>query len=164
MIQFKGTLSENSKLFLIRSSEKVSFVMAAVTGIILIGPAVTAWCIWPEIWFAVLPFVVAVFMFCVCLAIPKLNPQDRNVEAQLPIKVTIQGDRLERVGEGERSYSSRKLVDVKKVQDHGTFYYLTFYFPYKDGYFICQKDLLTEGTLTDFEKLFEDKIERVKSG
>ena len=160
MIQFKGTLSENSKLFLIRSSEKVSFVMATVTGIILIGPAVTAWCIWPEIWFAVLPFVVPTLIFCVCLAIPKLNPQDKNVDAQIPNTITIKRERLERVGEGERSYSSRKLIDVKKVQDYGEFYYLTFYFPYKDGYFVCQKDLLTEGTLEDFEALFQDKIER----
>ena len=161
MIQFKGTPSGEVRHFVIKCMEKISAISAIVIGLVLLGFLICFWCIWPELWFVLLPCIVTVVLYCSCLAIPKINPQHLNVDPQIPNSVTIKGDHLERVGEGANSYSSRKMIDVKKVRDYGNFYYLTFYFPYKDGYFVCQKDLLVEGTLEEFEKLFEDKLERM---
>jgi len=47
---------------------------------------------------------------------------------------------------------------VKKVYDYGEFYFISFYFGKISCYFICQKSLLTQGTIEDFEKLFDGKI------
>ena len=52
------------------------------------------------------------------------------------------------------------LDTVLKVLDYGEWYYLIFNYPDRDPYFVCQKNLLAQGTLTEFEALFEGKIER----
>ena len=54
----------------------------------------------------------------------------------------------------------RDISDVKVVVDWGEWYDIIFYFPYKSVGFICQKDLIVEGTIEEFEKLFEGKIIR----
>ncbi len=53
-----------------------------------------------------------------------------------------------------------KISDVKKVVDHGEFYELIFPLGKVGKKYICQKNLLTKGTLEEFESLFEGKIER----
>ena len=161
MIQFRGTPSEEVRKFFLRSHERFFRIIALFAVIFLICPMIALGIIWHETLIFVIPFAFSGILACILTSIPKINPQDKNVDAQIPNSVTIKGDHLERVGEGANSYSSRKMIDVKKVRDYGNFYYLTFYFPYKDGYFVCQKDLLVEGTLEEFEKLFEDKLERM---
>lgn len=52
------------------------------------------------------------------------------------------------------------IADAKIVYDFGEFYAIKFYFGNKNNKFICQKDLITKGTLEEFEVLFEGKIER----
>ena len=53
---------------------------------------------------------------------------------------------------------SRNLEDVKRVEDHGEWYYLVFPVGKTSTSFVCQKDLLVKGTIEEFEKLFENKI------
>ena len=48
--------------------------------------------------------------------------------------------------------------NIKKIKDYGDSYSITFQFPYKYPFCICQKDLLRQGTLTEFEKMFQNKI------
>ena len=55
----------------------------------------------------------------------------------------------------------RATEDVKKVLDYGEFYEFRFYFPWCFGV-ICQKDLLVEGTIEEFEQFFDGKIVRKK--
>ncbi len=58
----------------------------------------------------------------------------------------------------DKTVIGRELQDVKKVRDFGEFYELVFPWTKLNGTFICQKDLLTKGSLGEFEKLFEGKI------
>lgn len=51
-----------------------------------------------------------------------------------------------------------KLKKIKKVVAYGDSYYLTFRFPYRQVGLFCQKDLLTDGTIEEFESLFAGKI------
>ena len=60
-----------------------------------------------------------------------------------------------------KNYFERKPEDVKKVLDYGEFYEFRFYFPWCFGV-ICQKDLLVEGTIEEFEQFFDGKIVRKK--
>ena len=61
------------------------------------------------------------------------------------------------------SYISKPITKVKKVLDMGEWYYIIFKFGDISNSWICQKDLITKGTIEDFEKIFEGKIKRDKS-
>ncbi len=52
----------------------------------------------------------------------------------------------------------RKISDVKRVRDYGEFYELVFPLSKMSEKFICQKNLLTKGTLEEFKRLFRGKI------
>lgn len=56
----------------------------------------------------------------------------------------------------------RDVQDVHKIIDFGEGYYIKFRFPRKFYYCFCQKDLLVEGTISQFEELFQGKIKKVK--
>lgn len=48
-----------------------------------------------------------------------------------------------------------EIENVESVVDYGSYYVIK-----NPRYIFCQKDLLTQGTLEDFEKLFADKLVR----
>ncbi|MBO5417421.1 MAG: hypothetical protein J6A50_02310 [Clostridia bacterium] len=54
----------------------------------------------------------------------------------------------------------RNISDIKTVWDWGEFYEINFPFGKISEKFICQKDLLTIGSIEEFEDLFADKIVR----
>lgn len=55
---------------------------------------------------------------------------------------------------------SRQIEEIQEVHDYGDFYFLILPSINKSSGFLCQKSLLSKGTLEDFEKLFEGKIVR----
>ena len=60
----------------------------------------------------------------------------------------------------EQYKESKPISDVSKVIDCGSYYDIRFPFGKLSDKFICQKDLLTKGSLEKFEELFEGKIRR----
>lgn len=50
---------------------------------------------------------------------------------------------------------SKFIYDIKKVTDHGEFYEVVFPFGKVSDKFICQKSLINEGSIEDFESLFD---------
>ena len=54
----------------------------------------------------------------------------------------------------------KSVSRVKRVIDCGEWYYIIFKFGDIGNSWVCQKDLLIQGTIEDFEKLFEGKIIR----
>ena len=77
-----------------------------------------------------------------------------------PHLIIIDMKEKEIFGEYRKGAGSRSIDDVKKVIDMGEFYDIIFYFPNQWANCICQKDLLVEGTIEEFEKLFEGLIVR----
>lgn len=57
---------------------------------------------------------------------------------------------------------SKPIAKVKKVIDAGDWYYLIFKFGDISNSWVCQKDLIKQGTIEEFEKIFEGKIKRKK--
>lgn len=56
------------------------------------------------------------------------------------------------------TFSIHKTIDdIKRIIDFGEWYYIIFKFP-KSGNLICQKSLLVEGSIDDFNNMFSDKI------
>jgi len=73
-----------------------------------------------------------------------------------PVKIVIDEEAL-------RSYTPKNeyevsIIYVEKVVDAGDYWYFVFEGGKMPVGYICQKNLLTEGTLEDFEKIFEGKI------
>ena len=64
---------------------------------------------------------------------------------------------IELDGVGDNIYRIRSVMDVKKIIETEDCYYFKFYFPY-DLNFICQKDLLVEGTSEEFKVIFDGKF------
>lgn len=60
----------------------------------------------------------------------------------------------------EKSDFAVKTQDVEKVLDLGNFYYLEVGETVLNRQFVCEKQLLSKGTLEEFEKLFQDKLIR----
>lgn len=60
---------------------------------------------------------------------------------------------------------SAQICAIKKVKDFGDYYAMTLpgICVIISGYFICEKDLLTNGTIEQFEELFDGKIMRMQS-
>ena len=58
---------------------------------------------------------------------------------------------------------SAQICAIKKVKDFGDYYAMTLpgICVIISGYFICEKDLLTNGTIERFEELFDGKIVRM---
>ena len=64
------------------------------------------------------------------------------------------------IRESKVDHSEYKTDDIKKIIDYGDFYRLVFKFPKISYVFICQKNLMTKGTIADFEKRFDGIIEK----
>ena len=64
------------------------------------------------------------------------------------------------ISEGRKFEDAHSIESASRVIDYGNFYYIKFPFGQMSDYFVCQKSLLAQGTLEEFEALFEGKIER----
>ena len=81
--------------------------------------------------------------------------------ASYPQLIYIENDKIVCVSE---SYTEERFIhDVLAVVDYGMFYQLKFLRAKHSDKFICQKDLLSRGSLEEFEQLFDGKIERCTS-
>jgi len=85
--------------------------------------------------------------------IPKTKKEKLNI---CPKRITID-DTYILIATGKKEYRL-KVKDVKEVLDCKTYYEVIF--PLKKQCYccVCQKDLLTKGSLHEFESLFEGKI------
>lgn len=90
----------------------------------------------------------------------------------LPIhRIKFGWDTIVKIGNNEieeilihSNYSSHvyKTSKVKKIYDNGSYYYICFNRWDISKGIVCQRNLIIEGTIEEFEKLFEGKIVRKK--
>ena len=102
-------------------------------------------------------------MFGLCLGALAISPfiaflpQDKKYkQSMIPRRIVIDDDTIS--AHSNRQCETRTIGDVKTVYDYGEFYMMIFPFGKVSSSFICQKDLLTQCALEDFEKLFDGKI------
>ena len=93
----------------------------------------------------------------VFLILTKKNGSSAQI---FPKQITVDDNKIE-LSSVTGDCFSRNLQDVTKITETETCYILDFRLP-NDVYYICQKDLITEGTTGEFEKLFEGKIVKEK--
>lgn len=152
MIEFRGSVSEKCKKYIWKRETKIASMASIITSLI----------------FSVIVIIVALkvnliillfLLLTVSLAILGSIPQKR-IDERLPQSISIENDEILLIS---KSYiKSCSISDIKKITDMGKWYVIDFYFPNKNLFFVCQKDLLIEGSIDEFEKLFEDKIIKIK--
>lgn len=147
MIKFQGEISQECKTWFIKRECRDSFKGNLIVALIISIITIIIGLLWDLIFlsFFALPAAIIILSF-----FPGFY---KNLVKKIP--ETIEIDNIAITGN-----ISRSIETVKSVIDVGDWYVFNFYFPYKNRYFVCQKDLLVEGTIEEFEQLFEGKIER----
>ncbi len=157
MIEFKGHLTGGAeKHYFKKSRELVQYITigSLVIGLLNYGSLARLAQIWP-------PIKVTMHIFYgICLLSPlwlRINIKNKHRLANTPRRIAIDDGYIICIADAFEE--GREVSDVKKVRDFGTFYELVFSFNRASYKFICQKDLLVQGSLEEFEKLFEGKLE-----
>ena len=78
----------------------------------------------------------------------------------IPVEVEISVDEDSIYVENEKGNTAKDLSSVKEVKDYGDWYFISFGRKLLIIGYVCQKDLLVEGTLEDFERIFEGQIKK----
>lgn len=151
MIEFRGELSEEGKKFLLRKNTSIQAIVCI--SISLLGSAGTV-----AVALTYDTIVLLFLVFFAIFAILSCFPYKKAVYKNMPKLISIEDTTL--FLENDTHNELRDIDNVKNVIDMGKWYYITFYFPHKSIMFLCQKDLLVQGSIEEFEKLFEGKITR----
>ena len=52
---------------------------------------------------------------------------------------------------------TKKISTIKSIEDQGEWYYINFKIDFTEN-IVCQKNLIEQGTIEEFEEIFKDKI------
>ncbi len=160
-IEFNGEIDKSNYHQIIKSQNVASRIALFLPWVFETGFLLIFWIGSKIYWFGIFWGLLTAFTV-VMLIFPNsvISNKYYDIIAHLPTRVTIDDEALRRYGNGEENYAGREVIDVKKVIDRGNFYEIIFYFPHKDCFFICQKNLIVEGTIEEFEELFADRLVR----
>lgn len=110
-----------------------------------------------ELW--VIISTIVPFYFIVCILIPLLAIK-ANKNKIVPQRISMNGDMILCITD-VHGVDNRRIEQIKEVRDYDEYYNIIFkgldVFPH----FICQKNLLTKGSIDEFEALFEGKIKKM---
>lgn len=154
MLEFKGHLTGKSLSFFQRRQRILGqklllfsfigcFPIIYICGVLLRNPKST-----------MLLFYLVVLPLCFLFTfIPKSKKETLQMT---PHRIYLENDTITCIA--EKYVETKFWEDVKVVNDYGEFYELIFPFGNASDKFICQKSLLSNGKIEDFEKLFGEKI------
>ena len=154
MIEFSGELNGAAKKFLLDEQIKLQVKVSLATMIVVAIPAVIAAVLWNPAALVIL-LVPLIMLIGSCL---KPDKKDQRLFVPKRIFLDLEEETIVHICETQERF--HMINSVKQVIDYGEFYYFVFEYADRDPYFVCQKSLLTQGTLEEFEALFEGKIER----
>lgn len=159
MFVFRFDFKGPAKDYLIREEVKAARIARLIVFFSSIILALGIGIIWYYSYIAlIISMGIVLLSFVFLIVVRQWDNPVNELSNVVPTTITIEDDKIER--SGVQSYRLVNIQDIKEIWDMGSFYAIVFYFPNMDRRFICQKDLLVEGTIEEFEKLFEDKIVR----
>ena len=156
MIEFDGYISGAAEKHFWRKSAKMAnkFILFALVVFI---PVIVMISIRLKMWLVPALYGAMFVIFPLLTRIPKSENEKKKLT---PYKVVIEEEYI--VCQTASSSESRNLDDVKQIFDYGDFYDINFEWGKLSDKFICQKDLLTKGSLEEFERIFSGKIFKKK--
>ena len=156
MIKFEGEISKACRKYIFGCYVRFSLFPAILVEIVIGVPVVVLLINRFALpWYLILITVALFLAFGVAIVIPSskdLNktviPKDTTIEDG---QITVHCIKFEECMPVER---------VTKVFDLGEWYHISFGIIRDQGRMVCQKDLMVQGTIQEFEALFEGKIVR----
>ena len=152
MIKFSGEISHKCRKFLINRIKTMTFIASSISSIIFIIPFIFM-TMYINIIFIL--FIIIFFLFPLLSFLP---PSEKTINKITPSSISINDNLL--ISKGSNFYYETDISWVTKILDYEDWYYIKFNFLYKNQTYICQKNLLIEGSIEDFENLFKGKIVR----
>ena len=157
MIEFTGRATGEAEKFFVKSSREVGYFAMGFAFAVLFIPMIIV-VLNTHLWVILIGYVIMCALIFLGLFIP---PTKKELNRLMPHRIFIEEEEKEYIvcqNDIQEEYSL--IADADKLIDYGEFYYVHFPMGRKTNMFICQKNLLTKGTLEEFEALFEGKIER----
>lgn len=160
MIEFQGSISEKNQLDRMKKLDK-KVTQVSILGLIFIWLVVIA----IGLPLRILQDLWGELIFCslIMLTVPILSaytPKKVILRFRISphIIITEKDLSLESRSNGKEVWRIRKISKVKKVLDCGEVYYIIFKFGDITNSWICQKNNIINGTIEEFESLFQTKL------
>lgn len=160
MIEFQGSISEKNQLDRMKKLDK-KVTQVSILGLIFIWLVVIA----IGLPLRILQDLWGELIFCslIMLTVPILSaytPKKVILRFRISphIIITEKDLSLESWSNGKEVWRIRKISKVKKVLDCGEVYYIIFKFGDITNSWICQKNNIINGTIEEFESLFQTKL------
>ncbi len=152
MIVFEGEVSEKERDLAVRITNRIMLWIGIIAPLPFV--AVTIY-VGVRVDYIYLLFLLTYVAFSVIWGF-FVKPGEKDKGDIAPIKVEIDDEHV--IKETTKNYNTYRVDEVKRVEDYGDFYRIIFYFPHCDRFCICQKDLITQGTIEEFEEMFAGYI------
>lgn len=152
MIVFEGEVSEKERDLAVRITNRIMLWIGIIAPLPFV--AVTIY-VGVCVDYIYLLFLLTYVAFSVIWGF-FVKPGEKDKGDIVPIKVEIDDEHV--IKETTKNYNTYRVDEVKRVEDYGDFYRIIFYFPHCDRFCICQKDLITQGTIEEFEEMFAGYI------
>ena len=102
-----------------------------------------------------------IFLFIIDILILFCKPRSLTFKLSRKVTIDIENNKITREIEGYNKAGlkpkTRKISSIKKIIDYGDWYCIVFVMDPSDT-IACQKNLMTKGTIQDFEETFKNKI------
>ena len=154
MMVFEGELSLNCKRFIINKSKKIIFFSTGIVSLIM-GVGLLIVMFSTKLWLLLSAFPA---ILIAPLILPLSCSSSKDQETYIPNRIYVDIEDETIGAEGKRFHYERGFENIKEIVDYGLWYDISFLFGYKSISFVIQKDLITQGTIEEFEKIFHDKI------
>ena len=154
MIEFSGRISGSAEKHFWKANAKTGMFLW-FTVLSLFWPLVAVLTVKMK---SILPIVLYAVLFATVGLASWIPKSAKEKEKYVPRRIYIDGDRI--ISESNVNHMGQFLSDVKRVYDYGEFYFFVFPIGKISNDYICQKDLLSSGTLEEFEALIGDKLVR----
>ena len=162
MFEFKGKISKECKKYILLQKAKIDTCIISIAGLFVLTIAVPSFIFIFDLSSSLVLFVIidACLVMVVCACTAFFSAQGDVTQGEyIPLRVVISEDgTITQYTRRSEHYSS--VDEVKKVVDYGDWFVLVCPSPTGFGRreIVCQKDLLLQGTMEDFIKLFDGKI------
>ena len=157
-MEFNGFISGEAAMFYWKNSRKLALKIV-LAGCSIVFPIILAIAVITSYWLLIFAYVLCCGLILLTFLIPK---NKRKMLSLTPNRIFKDEEYIVCVGDKFEEF--HLISDASALVDYGEFYFIKFPFGKYSDKFICQKSLLTQGTLEEFEALFEGKIERKSLG
>ena len=155
MIKFDGYISGSAETRFLKQYRRYNR-NCVIIAVLILMPGTVLWALIMNSRAILNAYLAGMILFPLVPCAP-LNRKE--IKERVPNKVFVVDNYITSIT--DKIKETRKLDDVKCVRDFGEFYEFVFP-PFKlSARFVCQKNLLSEGSIDEFEAIFKDKIVRM---